>query len=264
METGIHELTAAYALDALDVDDRASYEAHLSGCDRCRDELAAFWETTEALAVATAGPAPREELRARILEAARAERQTVVPFEPRNRRLVPALGAVAAIAAAAAIGIGLYAVNVSNDLDDAQSALVDHRAGAGGACRSGLARRRAGRGRRHGSWSAANGDAVLVLDTVEPAPSGKTYEAWIIEGDARPPGRACSPAADGQDVVLIDGTVAPGAVVAVTVESAGGVDAPTTQPIVASEPRLRAVAERCERLTIGHRVVPIPTVHSFG
>ena len=80
-----------------------------------------------------------------------------------------------------------------------------------------------------------NGDAVLVLDTVGPAPSGKTYEAWIIEGETpRPAG--LFPGADGQDVVLLDGTVAPGAVVAVTVEPAGGVDAPTTQPIVASDP----------------------------
>ena len=76
---------------------------------------------------------------------------------------------------------------------------------------------------------------MLVLDTVDPAPSGKTYEAWIIEGDApRPAG--LFPGSDGQDVVLIDGTVAPGAVVAVTVENAGGSDAPTTPPIVASNP----------------------------
>ena len=58
METGIHELTAAYALDALDADDRAAYEAHLEGCERCREELTSFWETTEALAVGAAGPAP--------------------------------------------------------------------------------------------------------------------------------------------------------------------------------------------------------------
>ena len=234
METGIHELTAAYALDALDVDDRASYEAHLSGCDRCREELAAFWETTEALAVATAGPQPRPELRGRILDAARAEGQNVVPFEPRNRRLAPALGAVAAIAAVAAIGLGLYAVNVSNDLDDARSALADTQQAqavlADPASRD--VELAAGDGRL---VVGENGDAVLVLDTVDPAPSGKTYEAWIIEGETpRPAG--LFPGADGQDVVLIDGTVAPGAVVAVTVENADGVDAPTTQPIVASNP----------------------------
>ena len=51
METGIHELTAGYALDALEPEQRRAYEAHLEGCERCREELAAFWQTTEALAV---------------------------------------------------------------------------------------------------------------------------------------------------------------------------------------------------------------------
>ena len=31
METGIHELTAAYALDALEPEERVAYEAHLPG-----------------------------------------------------------------------------------------------------------------------------------------------------------------------------------------------------------------------------------------
>jgi hypothetical protein len=36
--------------------------------------------------------------------------------------------------------------------------------------------------------------------------------------------------------VLVDGSVPPGAVVAVTVEPAGGVDTPTSEPIAASAP----------------------------
>src|SRR4029079_6175388 len=67
MEAGIHELTAGYALDALDPDERRAYEAHLAGCERCQQELASFWESTEALAVAASGPAPSPALRERIL-----------------------------------------------------------------------------------------------------------------------------------------------------------------------------------------------------
>jgi anti-sigma factor RsiW len=234
METGIHELTAAYALDALDVDERAEYEAHLTGCERCRDELASFWETTEALAVAATGPAPPPELRGRILDAARAERQNVVPLERRSRRTAPVLGAVAAIAAAAAIGLGLYAVSVAGDRDEARSALESaQRAQAvladPGARDVELA---SGDGRL---VVGANGDAVLVLNGMGPAPAGKAYEAWIIEGDTpRPAGVFAG--TSGPDVVLIDGSVAPGAVVAVTVEDAAGVDAPTTDPVAASQP----------------------------
>ena len=67
METDIHELSAAYALDALDPLEREAFEAHLDGCPRCQEELASFWEVSGALAVAADGPAPSPELRERIL-----------------------------------------------------------------------------------------------------------------------------------------------------------------------------------------------------
>ena len=87
MEAGIHQLTAGYALDALDPEERREYEAHLSTCAHCQDELASFWETTEALAVAASGPEPSPDLRERILAEVRAEPPQVVgPFEPRRRR----------------------------------------------------------------------------------------------------------------------------------------------------------------------------------
>jgi anti-sigma factor RsiW len=45
-----HELSAAYALDALDGDDREAYETHLAGCERCREDVASFRATASALA----------------------------------------------------------------------------------------------------------------------------------------------------------------------------------------------------------------------
>ena len=36
----LHDLTAAYALDALDPDEARAYEEHLAHCERCRSELA--------------------------------------------------------------------------------------------------------------------------------------------------------------------------------------------------------------------------------
>ena len=44
------------------------------------------------------------------------------------------------------------------------------------------------------------------------------------------------PGGDGTAIERVDGTVEPGDVVAVTIEAAGGVDAPTTAPIAASGP----------------------------
>jgi anti-sigma factor RsiW len=62
----LHDLTAAYALDALDPEDARRYEAHLARCERCQDELAALSESASARAYATDAPAPPAELRARI------------------------------------------------------------------------------------------------------------------------------------------------------------------------------------------------------
>ncbi|MBM2822117.1 MAG: hypothetical protein HW413_863, partial [Thermoleophilia bacterium] len=175
METGIHELTAGYALDALDADERRAYEDHLPGCERCQVELAAFWETTEALAVAASGPEPSADLRKRILTDVRAEPQVVVPFEPRRRRTVPVLAAAAAIAAVVALGIGLWASDLSSQLDDTRAALDRERAAAEVLVdpEARTVSLQAGDGQLVVN---PEGQAVLVLRGLEPAPSGKTYE----------------------------------------------------------------------------------------
>ena len=82
------------------------------------------------------------------------------------------------------------------------------------------------------------GEAVLVLHGLDAAPSGKTYEMWIVPGgDIASANRAgLFPGRDGSELERLDGTVRAGDVVAVTIEPAGGVDAPTTAPIVASDP----------------------------
>lgn len=232
MEAGIHELTAGYALDALDPDERRAYEAHLESCGQCRQELASLWETTEALAVAASGPAPSAALRQRILAEVRAEPpQNVVTLESRRRRTAPALAAIAAVVA---LGVGLWASSLSGELDETRSALERERAAAAIVADSGsrtvdLA---SGNGRL---VVAQDGSAALVLANLGPAPDGQTYQAWIIEGDD-PISAGVFPGENGVDVVLVDGDVAEGEIVAVTVERAGGAKTPTRPPIVASDP----------------------------
>ena len=92
MEISLHELTAGYALDALDPAEREAFEAHLEGCEQCQEELASFWEVTGGLAAAANGPAPSPALRERILDAARAEEQNVVPIDVAAARLAGARG----------------------------------------------------------------------------------------------------------------------------------------------------------------------------
>ena len=81
METSIHELTAGYALDALEPAEREAYEAHLDGCAQCQEELASFWEVTGALAVAADGPPRARSCATASWKPRRAEQQNVVPLE---------------------------------------------------------------------------------------------------------------------------------------------------------------------------------------
>ena len=215
----IHDLTAAYALDALDADEEARYVEHLATCERCREELAALRDPVAALAYGVAAPAPPPALRERILDAVRAERSNVVPI---RRRLPVALGAAAAVAATVALALGLWASSVSSDLDRERSLLAilaDPEAksipleGANGRV-----------------VVTDTGEAALVVSGLATAPEGKTYELWVAEGDEMLPAGVFDGAHE-RDIVRLTRPVPPGSGVAVTVEDDGGTNAPTSDPI---------------------------------
>ena len=233
MENTVHELSAGYALDALEPAEREEFERHLADCERCRDDVASFWEVTGALAVAAGGPAPSAALRGRILEAARAETQTVVPLDSR-RRTAPVLAAVSAVAAAVAIGLGIYTISLNGDLDDARLALTSQQRAAAVLAdpTAESVELQSGAGRL---IVDADGDAVLVLNELPDAPEGKTYQAWIVDGQM-PVSAGTFATASGSAIVPIPQAVPAGAVVAVTVERAGGASSPTLPPLVASRP----------------------------
>ena len=234
MDAEAHELIAGYALDALDEADRARAKELLATSEEARDELRSLSEAAAAMATAAAGPAPRPELRDRILDAARAEPQKVVSLEQRRRsRLVPVLGAVAAVAAVAALAAGLWAASVSSDLDEARSALARERAAAAVLAHPAAEVSLTGASGR--LVVGADGSAVLVVSNVPPVPAGKTYQVWVIDGGQPVSGGLFAPRA-GTVAVPVDGRVGRGSVVAVTVEDDGGAAAPTTKPVITSAP----------------------------
>jgi anti-sigma-K factor RskA len=193
-----HDLTAAYALDALDPDEAEAYERHLSQCEECREQLAELNEAATALAFGTVAPPPPARLRASILDAAAAERSNVVPL---LRRRWVARGLAVAAAAVACIAVGL-GVSLSQSSHPQQT------------------------------WTVSvgpSGTATLSVSGLAAAPHGKTYEAWII-----PAGQAPRPAglfSGSTSALHLRGTVPQHAVVAVTIEPAGGSTKPTTTPI---------------------------------
>jgi len=223
----IHDLTAAYALDALDSEEAREYEAHLAHCERCRGELASLSETATALAYAAEAPAPSPGLRSRILQQARSERVNVVPLRP--RWAVP-VAAAAAVAACAAIGLGIWTASLSNRLDN-RSEQVAAQARVAAILADPASRRIAIEDAPGTLVVTPMGEGVLVLRGLAPAPAGKTYEAWIATGDAPEPAGTF----EGGDAVVLkrlDGLVPDGAAVLVTQEKDGGTDAPTSHPLL--------------------------------
>jgi anti-sigma-K factor RskA len=208
---GIHELSAAYALDALEGDDRRRFEDHLAQCGGCREDVTSFQAAAGALAYDVDAPAPPDALRQRILERARSEGPSnVVQFRPRRWALPVATG-VAAVAACAALAFGLWAVSLNNELSDRAEAI--ELAGADGSL-----------------LIEPSGEAMLIVNRLGRAPAGKTFEIWVIEeGRSLPAG--LFPGAPGRSVVPLNRGVPEGAVVAVTLERAGGVSQPTSEPL---------------------------------
>jgi anti-sigma-K factor RskA len=228
----VDELIAGYALDALSEEDERELEEYLRRSPEGREQLAALQETATALAFGVEAPAPSPALRERILEQTRATEQpsNVVPL--RRRVLVPALAATAAVAAGVAIGLGIWSADLSSSLDDERAVAAEQ---------SDILGLFAEPGSSTYGVDGANGTLVvssggqggLVLTGFEQAPDGKTYQAWVIEGET-PVSAGLFAGGGSQTVVPLTEPVPAGAIVAVTVEPAGGVDAPTSDPVLAA------------------------------
>jgi anti-sigma-K factor RskA len=215
----VHDLTPAYALDALDERERAEYEAHLATCEECRVELASLQESASSLAYSVPAPAPPPQLRERILEQARSERSNVVPL--RRPRVNYVLGTVAAVAAAVAVALGLWNLALLSDGNDQRIVDRDARVVAlpEDAPMSGQL------------LVDPDGAATLIVDS-RPTPADKDYEIWVIEGETPRPAGVFD---GGRRIVRLSRPVPRGASVAVTLERNGGVLRPTTQPLFVVE-----------------------------
>jgi anti-sigma-K factor RskA len=229
-------LMSAYAMGALEPDQAALAEEHIASSDACRRAYEDALETAAALALAVADSEPPADLRDRIVAAARADREpqaapVAAPDAPRRRSrlagwLTPSTGfAIAGIAAA--IVFALVAVSqhdsASSARDD-QQALVSILSSPDARV---VPLEPSAGGEPSGRVIVSQGRAALV-SSLEPAPTGHTYQAWGLPdggGDPVP-----LPTFDRDGAVLILDDVGDYAQVAVTVEPSGGSQAPTTKP----------------------------------
>ena len=212
----IHDLAAAYALDALDDSERREFEEHLADCEQCSDELEGLRHAAAALAYVPEGPAPPAALRERLLEQVHGERASnVVPL--RRRVALPAVATFAVAAAAAVILLAVWASSLSSSLDQKRAALW---------IVADPAARHVELGSGNQVIVARNGQAALV-SSLSHAPQGKTYEIWVISGGAPRPAGLFDQGRSGAPVMLAR-RVPKGAQIGLSLERAGGAKRPST------------------------------------
>jgi anti-sigma-K factor RskA len=229
----IRQSIAAYALDALDSDERAAIEhelvAHLPGCQECAAMLRDFREVGSELALAAAPRAVSAESERRLFAAIRSD-QAALARPARRRGFIVRITAVAAVVALAA-SLSLNGVLVSRShRSDASAARL---AAAVSVLGDPRAQNVALRGRR-GSLLLVYGPgarAVLIGRQVPAPPRGRVFELWLLRGGRTLAVRTFSPS-DGRVVLPLELDVSTAKGVAVTIEM-GFVRAPTTAPVYA-------------------------------
>jgi anti-sigma-K factor RskA len=238
----VHELSGAYALDALDQAERERFEHHLRRCPACAEDVRQMTSTATALALAVAAEPPAG-LKQRVLAAAAATPQlpplpSAAARRRRGRHVTRsawfprlALG-VAAVGVAAAVALAVVTVSTQDRLNTVQ-AQNQALAGVLAAPDAQIATAR----------SSTGGTATVVLSYAQQKmiftssglprlPNAKVYELWLLStGSAVPAGLLPQPT-DGKTAPVLASGLTSADKVGVTVEPAGGTNTPTTTPIL--------------------------------
>jgi anti-sigma-K factor RskA len=241
---------AAYALGAIDADERVAFENHLATCATCRAEVDELRQTVAMLAYAV--PArethpPPAALRDRVLREAR-EVRPIASAASVARRKVPVLPW---LAAAASLTLAVLTWNQLRSERTERQRL----AGALDSVRTDLAVRDSMVAAFFGPevhvvslsptgekpsmrvfWNHTRNIFIVTAFNIPPAPQGKTYQLWAIRNGKQPlsmgtfntdaTGRATAILAVGNDITqggFID-------LCGLTMEPVGGSSQPTEQP----------------------------------
>lgn len=245
---------AAYALGALDGDERVAFEAHLAaGCARCEATLRESHEALVSLAREAPPAVPPAHVRDELLRRQAATTRPS-PRELRRTWLRFTVAAAAAMLVGGFLAGGFVAARYEAQLGRVAREMGELRErlrGEEATLRERLAEYRGvvellrdpstrvvvlhGAGpspEAHGRvvWHETAGGHVLVAE-LPPAPEGKAYEMWTITGGRPRPAGVFQVDAAGHAVHRLEPSDGPVDVFAVTVEPAAGAPAPTG-PIV--------------------------------
>jgi len=255
------EMLPARALSALDAADEHALNQHLSECAECRRELADWENTAASLALGVPPAEPSPQVRDRIMNAVRSEKQKqpqqestqsrVVEFPQSRRERWTAFGRVGAVAAAVLFLVLILwivvlwqqnrALHRETDLLMGRMRSLEEESYRANELASILsspgARFRSLSGTGPGTGATAqlaydgSGRALLMASALPPTPAGKEYQLWFIVGNNPPiPGQTFSSDEIGRGELRdeVPDRALDSAVFAITLEPAGGSKAPTS------------------------------------
>jgi anti-sigma factor RsiW len=247
----VSDLLGAYALDAVDGEERAQVEQHLDECPRCRAELDSMREVAGALGT-TVEPLPEglwSNIASRLPERLEANDPPPMPRlgrdrpasvsghasrrrRRRGRVAVASLGAVAVAAAAAAVVLGIGLVHANNRADNlamqpstaaAALATPGHK----------VVNLRDGKHMLVARFVVVpDGRGYLLSSYLPPATSGATYQLWGIVAK-KPISLGLLGPDPKKATFTMAGTSRP-ATLAISEEPSGGSVAPTATAILAT------------------------------
>jgi anti-sigma-K factor RskA len=247
-----HSLLGPYAVDALDVSDRAGFEGHLATCEYCTAELATLSEATAHLSELSIEPAP-EALRGAVLAAIGSTAQTPEPVaagadpeavtaviaaprhraggNARSRRShgASAWQAVAAACVIIAIAIGAWGFQQHRDARNKASATASQVQQLLQAPDSTLVSGPVGSGHATLVYSIQQDKLILVGHGIPAPPTGKTYQLWEISSDGKTITSAgvFAPDQAGNVVHTVSSGLADTGTMGVSIEPEGGSPQPT-------------------------------------
>jgi anti-sigma-K factor RskA len=240
---------AGYVLGSLDPDERREFESHLAECAECAAEMTSLRPIVGALATAVPQVTPRAELRQRVLSAAWAlpDQRTglkVRPYTGHDRKVPPPLVWLPLAAAMViAVGAAVYVVRLQRQLGELQAQFDQAQATTAVLAAPDLARidlqgqSVAPGARARALWSRSRG-LVFTAANLPPAPTGKTYQVWVVTAQAPISAGLLTPDSSGlgTQYYVTPPDIAPPVAVAVTLEPAGGVPAPTGERYLVGMP----------------------------
>jgi anti-sigma-K factor RskA len=178
----MHDLVGAYAVDALDDQEREAYETHLADCGQCTAELARLREAATVIAT-SASMAPPPELKERVMAEIRSEPAPVVQVESRRSRWKG--WAPLAVAALVALVLGVVAVVQTiarNDLSG-PSGVVAAAEAAADQPGSIVADFETEDGVVGQVVLTAEGEGFVIPSDLDPLDEARTYQLWVVTPD---------------------------------------------------------------------------------